>query len=264
MPATYAVVQKVLQEVRRRFSDRVFSSLLDLGSGPGTVLWAAGEEDENLETITCYEQDKELILLGQNLAQQSDKDVVRQAAWHSVDLMGEAAFPENDLVVLSYVLGEFPSNQVEALIEKSWKAAKKGLVIIEPGTPHGFDRILQARTKLIQLGSYLAAPCPHEQACPLASGNPWCHFSERLERSSDHRKIKGASLGFEDEKYSYLAVSRTPLPSIQGRIIGHPQKHSGHLEMTLCTVEGIQKKKWSKKDGADYKNAKKLEWGDKV
>jgi len=76
-------------------------------------------------------------------------------------------------------------------------AAKGLLVLVEPGTPAGYGRILRARDRLVGLGATLAAPCPHHAACPL-TGEDWCHFSVRLPRSRDHRLAKGGEVpGFK-------------------------------------------------------------------
>ena len=95
----------------------------------------------------------------------------------------------------------------------------------------------------------------------MAGGN-WCHFAERLPRSSAHRLAKNAELGYEDEKYSYIVFSRTPVRLPDARIVRHPRKHSGHVELELCAPEGLKRETISRKNGDRYKQAKKAEWGD--
>ena len=75
------------------------------------------------------------------------------------------------------------AGQIEVL-KKAWDAAKV-LVIVEPGTPRGFENILKAREQLIQWGGKMIAPCPHVKQCPMK--DKWCHFSVRLERTREHR-----------------------------------------------------------------------------
>ena len=95
----------------------------------------------------------------------------------------------------------------------------------------------------------------------MAAAGDWCHFSVRLERTAEHRLIKEGALGYEDEKYSYVVASREPGEHYQARILRHPQKHSGHIEFTLCTQEGLKNETVSRRMGDRYKKSKKCEWG---
>ena len=263
MPATFAVARRVLEEIKVRIPDINFESLLDLGAGPGTVLWAASEVFPNLSAATLIEQDPEMVQLGQRLASKGKGSLFNRADWQVADLPGVGDLRAHDLIVLSYVLGELPADQQALIVEKSWKAAGKAVVFIEPGTPRGFQGILAAREKLIDMGGQLVAPCPHAAACPMAAAGDWCHFSVRLERTSEHRILKEGHLGYEDEKYSYVVGAKEPLKEgYLYRILRHPQKRSGHVNFTLCTSEGLKQKTISRRDGEAYKRAKKLEWGD--
>ena len=60
------------------------------------------------------------------------------------------------------------------------------LLIIEPGTPAGYARMIALRSQLIASGAHVAAPCPHQAPCPLATPD-WCHFAQRLPRSRAHK-----------------------------------------------------------------------------
>ena len=95
-------------------------------------------------------------------------------------------------------------------------------------------------------------------------GTNWCHFKERLKRSSLHRELKEGELGYEDEKYSYVILSKQFHKLGGKRILRHPQKRGGHISFELCTEEGLQKKIVSKKQGQIFREAKKLKWGDHV
>lgn len=260
MPSTYAVMKRVLEELKIRSHQETFETLLDLGAGPGTSLWAAQEVFPTLQKLTLLEKDPELIQLGKRLAKKSSLN----ASWQEEDLT-LAHFQKHDLVILSYVLSELQS--VENVIGKAWEATQKVLVIVEPGTRYGFANILLARDFLIKSQAHLVAPCPHQNSCPLALAGDWCHFSERVPRSRFHKMIKGGEKGYEDEKYSYLIASKMPAETYQGetyqaRIVRHPQIHPGHINLTLCTAEGLLRKTFSKKEGEIYKQVRKKEWGD--
>jgi len=262
MPATYSVIYRVLLEVRSRMPDVPFRTLLDLGAGPGTAMWAACGIFPQIEHVTLVEKDSELAKLGQRLASHSDSKAIREASWQLDDLSRNNPYPQHDLVVLSYSIGELAPSAIPPLIESCWNSAARCLVAIEPGTPVGFERIRAIRSQLIALGAHLAAPCPHALACPMAGGD-WCHFSERVDRTSLHRRLKGGTLGYEDEKYSYAAVSKTHTNLPNSRVLRHPLKRSGHVVLTLCTAnEGLKQETVSKRTPEAYKLARKLEWGD--
>ena len=95
-----------------------------------------------------------------------------------------------DLVSLAYVLNELAPAARESVLQRLWDATADTLVIIEPGTPAGWERILAARRQLIEAGAHVLAPCPHAFACPLQAPD-WCHFAERVSRSRLHRLAKG-------------------------------------------------------------------------
>lgn len=262
LPATYAAVKIALQAIQERLSPEIsIKSLLDLGAGPGTAMWAACSQFSEIEQVTLLEKDASLMALGQRLAQASEQIVVRDAVWQQADLEQPLELPVHDLVIFSYSIGELKSEEMLAAIQRGWQAANKLLLIVEPGTPVGFERIRLIRQQLIEWGAHLVAPCPHHVACPMTDGD-WCHFAARVERSSLHRRLKGGSLGYEDEKFSYVAACKTPVSLPDARVLRHPLRHSGHVVLKLCTPEGVQQPTISKKMGEAYKRARKVEWGD--
>jgi len=248
MPATYTVLHHLFQQVQDPID-----TLLDLGAGPGTSAWAA-QELFRLSTITCLEQDADFVAIGKRLAPSPAVRYV-QANYQLT------ALTPHDLVVLSYTLGE--TAHPLAIVDKAWNATQKSLLIVEPGNPTGFSLIRTVRAHLLSLGAHMVAPCPHALPCPIPEGD-WCHFSIRLPRTALHRQIKIGTLNFEDEKYSYVLVSRHPQPLPAARILRHPEHHSGHIRLTLCTQEGLKTKTFSRKQGNLYKSLSKSKWGDTI
>ena len=97
----------------------------------------------------------------------------------------------------------------------------------------------------------------------MSAAGDWCHFSQRVERTSQHRQLKGGSLGYEDEKFSYLVVARQNVAAWGARIVRHPGKHSGHVQLALCTPEGrLEARTVTRSSKQAYKLARKTEWGD--
>jgi ribosomal protein RSM22 (predicted rRNA methylase) len=160
-------------------------------------------------------------------------------------------------------LGELPQAAAEAVLNKAWKCAGKFLVAIEPGTRRGFAAVNAARSAMIANTAHIFAPCPHASACPMAAAGDWCHFSQRVERTQQHRQLKGGELGYEDEKFSYVVAAKVATPSAGSRIVRHPGKHSGHVQLALCTTQGrIESRTVTRSSKEAYKRARKAEWGD--
>ncbi len=168
-----------------------------------------------------------------------------------------------DLVTIAYVLGELPDSAVPPLIWRLWDAASGVVVVVEPGTPAGFERIRMIREVGISLEAHVAAPCPHGRACPMPAKD-WCHFSSRVSRSRLHRQVKSGELGYEDEKFAYVALSRMPVEPIAGRVVRHPWTGKGHIRMEVCGPDGISTRTVTRKDKAEFKQAKDLEWGSAI
>ena len=185
------------------------------------------------------------------------RQLLPDAQWLQAD--AAAARGPADLVVASYVLGEL-RNPVAGRL---WEQAADTIAFVEPGTPAGYRRILDARAVVIAAGGFTIAPCPHDLPCPLPDDD-WCHFAIRLPRSKLHRRAKAVELGFEDEKYSYATLSRTPVPKAGARIIRQPQVRSGHVHLVTSEPDGIHQRTVSRKQGDRFKEAKNAAWGDSL
>ncbi|HET9839325.1 MAG TPA: small ribosomal subunit Rsm22 family protein [Candidatus Angelobacter sp.] len=262
-PATYAANRRVFSEIALRAPHAEIRTLLDLGAGPGTALFAASEIFPKLETATLLEADERWVAIGKTLAEKSGPAAVPQPQWLRQDLRSGFSCAEHDLVVVSYALGELAPAALEGVIRKAWSCAREFLAIIEPGTPRGFATVNAARSALIAAGAEILAPCPHKRPCPMAAAADWCHFAQRLERTTEHRQLKGGALGYEDEKFSYVIAARQSVAEQRARIVRHPGKHSGHIQLELCTSKGrIESKMVTRSDKQAFRAARKAEWGD--
>jgi ribosomal protein RSM22 (predicted rRNA methylase) len=261
LPATYAALTAALARVRRERADWHPRTVLDLGAGLGAGIWAAAATWDALVEAVAVEADPSMIELGRSLARASSHPVVAAARWIGGDFTRALSLPRSDLVLMGYVLGEIEPGAIETAVQRAWDAARDTLVIVEPGTPAGYARMIQARDKLIGAGGYVIAPCPHDAPCPMF-GSDWCHFAVRLPRSRVHRLVKEAELGYEDEKFSYLALSRRPSARPSARVVRHPLVRPGRIQLTLCTRRGIQSVVITRSDRVRFRQARKIEWGD--
>lgn len=260
MPATYAAViasLNALQEVRPDFAP---TTLLDCGAGPGTATWACAEAFASLDAFSLIDANPALRMLALELARDSRRlAAIGYTLGEAVAHVGDAEAA--DLVVASYVINEFGDAARAKLVAALWAKTTDTLLIVEPGTPAGWQRMLDARAQLIAAGAHVVAPCPHDRACPLTPPD-WCHFSQRLQRSQAHRQLKSADLPYEDEKFIYVAVSRAPAAARPARVLAQPVTTKIAVTAKLCTAAGVMAAVAPRRDKAAYATYRKLDWGD--
>lgn len=262
MPATYAVVRAALQQLQLGMPDFQPRTLVDFGAGTGAVAWAASDVWPTFSGVTLLEQSAAAIELGSRLMRGSSSVVLQGAAWRQWRLSTNVDAGHADVATAAYVLGELTEEEQAVLISLLVKAAST-VVVIEPGTPAGFARIIRARTALIDDGFTIAAPCPHELTCPMLERSDWCHFAERLDRSRLHRSVKAGELSYEDEKFSYVAATREPTHRADARILRHPQLRKGLVSLELCTASGtVTEERIGKSKGLVYKASRNARWGE--
>ncbi|MEO7001440.1 MAG: small ribosomal subunit Rsm22 family protein [Ktedonobacterales bacterium] len=283
LPATYAAITAALTQARNRRPNWRPQTLLDLGAGSGSALWAALTVWPDLTQATLLERDVRMIALGRRLAESASAAVIQRAQWRRGDMtaLDELSAGDGyDLVTVGYALGELRAPERAALIERLWEcvAPAGALALIEPGTPSGYTHILAARDALIAAGATVLAPCPHHAPCPMAAtddvggSRDWCHFAQRLPRSRLHRQVKGGALAYEDEKFAYVVAARLPkqaeetpesLIPIGGRVVRHPQIRPGVIGVEVCAPEGmLRHATYSKRDRAAWHMARNVRWGD--
>ncbi|POW23398.1 hypothetical protein PSHT_00067 [Puccinia striiformis] len=150
------------------------------------------------------------------------------------------------LAIMSYTLSDLPNQAARReAIEGIWNSGAQTIVIVDRGTPAGFEVVADARQQLLmlgrkeyrrtkyerelstetdksdekdlnELGSWVLAPCPHDKPCPLhLSDNPkhFCHFSQRIDRPKFLKDTKHTTKPEEDAKYSYVIIRRGQRPS---------------------------------------------------
>ncbi|MFD8970107.1 small ribosomal subunit Rsm22 family protein [Streptomyces sp. NPDC059568] len=296
MPATFEAVRAALEALADTVPDWMPGSHVDVGGGTGAAVWAAesvwgdglgtdgpgtdgadgpgpdGGRTTAVRATTVLDWAEPALVLGRELAAVSGARAVRAADWRRTRIGTALKLPESDLVTVSYVLKELTERDRAVLVAEAARAAQ-AVVIVEPGTPDGYLRIIEARDRLIEAGLRIAAPCPHSGACPIERGTDWCHFAARVSRSSLHRQVKGGSLPYEDEKFSYVAAVRfeAPLPgrtdradrTDRARVVRKPQIRKGQVLLDLCTEDdGLRRETVTKRHGPLYRAARDTDWGD--
>lgn len=261
LPATYAQLRGALAATAARIPLWQPRTLLDLGSGPGTALWAATTQWPSLRTLTAWEREAAFVELGRELARGSATAAVRDARWERVDLRQmPAATQRYDVVVLGHVLNELDSEHQRAIVAAAWQRTAGLLLIIEPGTSAAFPVVRAARDQLLGVGAHTIAPCAHDAPCPLI--NDWCHFPQRLTRPDFQRYARGAPSQWEDTKYAYAAMATFgPDAPIWARIIREPTSNKAYAEIKTSTQDGITTYRALKRHREVYRAVRELEWG---
>ena len=262
MPATYAADIASLNALLDIRPDFAPASLLDIGAGPGTASWAAAEAMPSLRSFTLLDANDALRKLALDLI--SDAPRLNDINYERGDARALLAKADAaDLVVASYVIGEMSEAERTSLTTLMWEKTRDTLLVVEPGTPAGYARIIALRRQLIAVGAHVAAPCPHDGACPLVAPD-WCHFAQRLQRSRAHKQVKGAEVPFEDEKFAYVVLTRAPVGQRPSRVLAQPEVGKVAVKAKLCTPHGVEMTDVPRRDKAAYAEARRWRWGDAV
>lgn len=247
MPATYAVIEYVIDEFMQKVPSYAFRDVLDIGSGTGALMCYF--LDDNL-SYSAIEKSKAMIEVSRNLIKGGNLSPEFQCR----DVMN-AFTQQHDCAFFVYSLNEM-KNKTE-ILQKAMDNTVHYVFIIEAGTPNGFEIIKIAKQLAVKNGWSVIAPCATEN-CPLTFDD-WCHFSVHVPRSQLHNLVKNSSLPYEDEKFSYIILSRTDAEyRSNNRVIKRPMKKKGHAIFDLCTREGV--KRYVSSD----KSLRKVEWGEEI
>ncbi|MGW5133918.1 small ribosomal subunit Rsm22 family protein [Streptomyces sp. NPDC004135] len=260
MPATFEAVRSALEAFAEAAPGWTPGSHTDVGGGTGAAAWAVSATWAGERPVTVLDWAEPALALGREIA--ADRPALRDVRWQRSRIGAALSLESTDLVTVSYVLNELTAPDRTALVDAA-AAAAQAVVIVEPGTPDGYARVIEARDRLIGAGFRIAAPCPHSATCPIAPGTDWCHFSARVSRSSLHRQVKGGSLAYEDEKFSYVAAARYPVEPAPSRVVRRPQIRKGQVLLDLCETEpSLRRATVTKRHGDLYKAARDADWGD--
>ncbi|MCX4574636.1 small ribosomal subunit Rsm22 family protein [Streptomyces sp. NBC_01571] len=260
MPATFEAVRAALEAFADAVPAWAPTSHVDIGGGTGAATWAVNATWPGARPVTVLDWAEPALALGREIAATNPE--LKPAEWHRTRIGAALTLESTDLVTVSYVLGELTAADRVSVVTAA-AAAAASVVIIEPGTPDGYARVIEARDRLIDAGFRVAAPCPHSAACPIVPGEDWCHFSARVSRSSLHRQVKGGSLAYEDEKFSYVAATRLPADPASSRVVRKPQIRKGQVLLDLCGPdESLHRETVTKRHGPLYRAARDADWGD--
>ena len=85
-----------------------------------------------------------------------------------------------------------------------------------------------------------------------------------MPRLRAHIQIKGADVPFEDEKFSYVILTRAPIGQRSARVLAPPAVGKAEVSAKLCTDDGVEIAKVPRRDKPAYAKARHWLWGDAV
>ena len=256
MPATFCAINKALEETLKRYNPTI-KTVLDIGSGTGAGEWAV-LSNIDVEEIVCIEREKEMENMAKKLLQGHNN-----IKWRNQDIVQINITDKADLVIASYMINELTEASKEKVINDILQAFKKLVIFIEPGTPEGFNNIRKIQRLALEGNLNIIAPCTSQTECGLPTDD-WCHSIVRVERNKIHKFVKDADVPYEDEKFSYIAISKEKIDNSGARILRHPNISSGFIKVKLCNNGNIEEKTITKKEKDLFKKIKKLKCGDLI
>jgi SAM-dependent methyltransferase len=239
-PVSYAQARAALPEVGRRPR-----AVLDLGSGPGPLAFAA--TDAGAREVIAADRSRAALDLARALAIEAAESLGTR------DWAPERPLPDGqfDLITMGHVLNELYKGDVglrAALVEKVAARLPPGgsLLLMEPALRETSRKLLQVRDRLVAAGYAVRAPCLFRGPCPaLVKETDWCHADRAWNMPPLVEALAhAAGLHKESLKMSYLVLApkgeawTAPPAGRLFRIVSEQLVGKGRARLMACGPEG--------------------------
>ncbi|XP_032199006.1 methyltransferase-like protein 17, mitochondrial isoform X3 [Mustela erminea] len=188
----FAAVSRAFHEIQARVPEFQPQTLMDFGSGTGSVTWAAHSAwGQSLREYLCVDSSAAMLVLAEKLLKggsESGEPYVPGVFFRQ--FLPVSPKVQFDVVVSAFSLSELPSKADSTeLVQTLWRKTSHFLVLVENGKKAGHclltdarDLVLKGKEKspLDPRPGFVFAPCPHELPCPqLTASKPLaCSFSQ--------------------------------------------------------------------------------------
>jgi SAM-dependent methyltransferase len=228
-------------------------SVLDLGSGPGPMAFAA--LDAGASEVIAADRSARALAGARALAIDAGEPLGTRE-WNPsrgrplAEIAPGKAF---DLVTVGHVVNELfqgpdaDTRRADLLAEAAALLAPGGsLLVVEPALRDTSRALLRVRDLLVARGFAVRAPCLFRGACPaLLRETDWCHAERAAEPPPLVAQIaRAAGLRREAVKMSYLVLAPRGEPWAEPpagrvfRIVSEPLPSKGRLRYMGCGPEG--------------------------
>uniref|UniRef100_A0A665UAL2 Methyltransferase like 17 n=1 Tax=Echeneis naucrates TaxID=173247 RepID=A0A665UAL2_ECHNA len=268
-------------QIKKRDPTFAPQSLLDFGSGLGTVVWASHScWADSLKEMVCVDSSGPMNILAEQLLK-GDDDRAQPLIKHVYFRQFLPVSPkvQFDLVVAAFTLSELPNvKEREEAVLTLWRKTSSYLVLVENGTKEGHHILMEARDTLLKKQEKIIydsrpasvfAPCPHELMCPKLALEPTvpCNFQQLYQPlplpGHNERQI---------EKFSFLILTRSgPAETTGGvdwaRLVAPVLRKTRHVHCRMCCPNGQLQHVvvTARKHSRDvYRCARSSDWGDQL
>jgi len=151
------------------------------------------------------------------------------------------------------MMGVFSYSLTELEKAPAWVRDCEALLIVEPSTREQSRSLIELRSKLLEEGFYVWAPCTHQEKCPmLTTPHDFCHDRVLFEapdwftQIEQHLPMKNKSLTF-----SYLLMGRQKPDELKpfGRLVGDSLHEKGKTRQMVCFGPDRQFLTWMHRNG---------------
>lgn len=245
-PVSYAQARQVLGELPNRPRQ-----VLDLGSGPGPVAFAA--LDAGGGQVTAADRSKAALTLARNLAAEAGEALATRD-WDPTKKGATLPDGQFDLITMGHVVselygtGDAATAPRAALLETILAKVKRGgsLLVMEPALRETSRGLLHVRDAMVAKGYAVRAPCMYRGPCPaLVKETDWCHAERAWPMPRVVEELaRAASLHKESLKMSYLVLAPKDeawpelTPGRLFRIVSEPLEGKGRHRYIGCGPEG--------------------------
>ncbi|XP_061196882.1 methyltransferase-like protein 17, mitochondrial [Saccostrea echinata] len=280
----YSVLTQCLTEIRKRDPDFVPESVLNMGSGVGSAVWATNTVwPQSVKQYYCVDNAIEMNKMAARILKEGDVNrqnmVIPNVFFR--DKLPSLQSGGFSLVICAYTLMDFPMQSERLqLVKDLWSRTNDYFVLVDVGTYNGFLAIQEVRRRLLrrdkgvdvdEMDVNIFAPCPHNQHCPKFKCGPEtlpCNFEvhHQPRRGELQHRISAT------ERYSYVTFKRGDLveditnnwPRIVFQDINEQSKKK-IAHCVVCCPDGSLKNRIisRKRHGKDlYRIACESQWGD--
>ncbi|XP_005284273.2 methyltransferase-like protein 17, mitochondrial isoform X1 [Chrysemys picta bellii] len=275
----FAAVSRAFHEIQKRVPAFAPRTLLDFGSGTGSVSWAAhGAWGQTLREYLCVDSSAPMLTLAERLLQggsESPQTPLFPGVYFR-QFLPVSPKVKFDVVVSAFSLNELPSlAERRETIQTLWRKTDGFLVLVENGTKEGHQMLMEAREIVLGGGdkvlhdpreAHVFAPCPHHLPCPrLNPERPLpCNYLQAYHPLPFHWNP-----ALKEELFSFLILRRgpgegeEPWPRITQAVLGCAR----HVHCHLCCADGSLQHAviTARRHGRDlYRCARLSHWGDRL